>query len=111
MSTGTKRLLWAAAGAAVLLMLLLGFRLWRDGQKAREMTRELSESRARWEETAARKEELQEELKAVSEELREAQLTLEESTARAAELREEISRLEEEIEALRNSPENRSDSD
>ena len=96
-------ILAAATAAAILLAVFLGAGLIRDLNKSREMNRELAESRAAWEDTAARKEALQEELKKVTEDLREAKLTLEESTARAEELREEIARLEKEIESLRES--------
>jgi septal ring factor EnvC (AmiA/AmiB activator) len=93
MSRAVRACLWAAIAAALVLMYATGSGILRDRERLAEMTKSLQESRARWEDTAARKEELQEELKALTEELREAKLTLEESTTRAEELKQDIEEL------------------
>lgn len=78
--------------AAALTVTLYG-ELLRDRGTLRELTDQLTESRAAWENTAAEKEKLQEELKTVQEALKEAKLTLQESTERADKLRAEIAQL------------------
>ena len=99
---GTMKILLCLAMAAALAVTgVLGVGILRDRNRVREMSAELQESRSRWEDTAARKETLQEELKQVTEDLKEARLTLEESTARAEELREDIAELERQIAELR----------
>lgn len=100
MSRGMKAALAAVLIAAAALMGFLGAGILRERAEIREMSRELEESRDAWEETAARKEELQAQLKSAREELREAQLTIEESETRAEELRADIAQLEEEIAGL-----------
>ena len=101
MSKFMRLLLCAVMAAALAVAFCLGEGILRDRQKLRDLNRLLSESRAAWEDTAERKEALQEELKTVTNALKEARLTLEESDARAEELREEIAELEEEIARLR----------
>lgn len=61
----------------------------------------LSDSRSAWEKTAAEKEELQKQLKALKDKLKEAELSLSESTDRAEELRQDISALQLEIDVLK----------
>ena len=101
MTRGMKGLLTAVMIAALAVILVLGAGIVRDQRKVRELSRELADSRARWMDTAERKEALQKELKTVEESLKEAKLTLEESTSRAEELQGEIDGLKEEIQALR----------
>ena len=100
MNKGMIGILSLVMAAALAVILILGTGILRDQGRARELARELSESRARWMDTAERKEALQKELKTVKESLKEARLTLEESTARAEELRVEIDALNREIRAL-----------
>ena len=102
MNKTLKGMLAAVLAIALALALFLGAGILRDWREIQAMTKELAESRARWEDTAARKEALQAELKQVTEALKEAKLTLEESTAREAELQADIQTLEQEIQALRN---------
>ena len=101
MSRSMKIFLCAVMAAALILAAVIGAGIVRDRRALNEMKRELAVSRAAWEDTAARKEELQAELKTVTEDLKEAQLTLEESTTRAEELRADIAQLETEIAELR----------
>lgn len=101
MTKGMKGLLTAVMIAALAVILVLGAGILRDQRKVRELSRELADSRARWMDTAERKEALQKELKTVEESLKEAKLTLEESTSRAEELQAEIDGLKEAIQALR----------
>ena len=68
--------------------------LLRDRGTLKTLTDQLTESRAAWENTAAEKEKLQEELQTVQEALKEAKLTLQESTERAEKLRTEIVQLQ-----------------
>ena len=100
LNKGMIGILSLVMAAALAVILILGTGILRDQGRARELARELSESRARWMDTAERKEALQKELKTVKESLKEARLTLEESTARAEELRVEIDALNREIRAL-----------
>lgn len=100
MNKTLKGMLAAVLAIALALALFLGAGILRDSREIRAMTKELAESRARWEDTAARKEALQAELKQVTEALKEAKLTLEESTARETELQADIQALEQEIQAL-----------
>ena len=72
----------------------------RQSALLREQTRRLEQSRSAWEQTAAEKEALQEQLQDVNNAVREASLTLEESTARAADLREDLAELQTEVEQL-----------
>ncbi len=101
MNREMKWILIAVMAVAMTVIGILGAGILRDSRAVRELDRALAESRAAWEDTAERKEALQEDLKKVTEELREAKLTLEESTVRAEELREDIAQLEREIAALR----------
>ena len=101
MSKGMKTVFWGTMAMAILVMALLGSDLSRDWESAKALDQEVRESRARWEDTAERKEALQAELKGVTETLREAKLTIEESANRAEELEEEILQLRQEIETLR----------
>lgn len=101
MSKTVKWMLCAAMAAAAAVAVLLGTGFFRDRRALSGMRSELAVSRAAWEDTAARKEALQAELKVVTEDLKEARLTLEESETRAEELRADISQLEEEIAALK----------
>ena len=96
MTRGMKGLLTAVMMAALAVILVLGAGILRDQRKVRELSRELADSRARWMDTAERKEALQKELKTVEESLKEAKLTLEESEARAEQLRADIAELKEE---------------
>ena len=108
MNKSLKRILTAVLAVALALTVYLGAGILRDRREIQALTRELAESRARWEDTAARKEALQAELKQATEALKEAKLTLEESTAREAELQADIQALEQEIQALL-SPERKSE--
>ena len=101
MSRGMKAILLGTMIAAILLAVFLGEGLARDWQRAAALEKEVSESRARWEAIAEKKEALQAELKTVTENLKEARLTAEESETRAEELQEEIASLEAEIAALK----------
>ncbi|MBQ3705592.1 MAG: hypothetical protein II888_03985 [Clostridia bacterium] len=106
MSRGMKWILTVTLLAALAVTAVLGAGILRDRRRVRELTAQLAESRARWEDIAERKETLQAELKTVEEALKEANLTIEESETRAEELREDIARLEAEIEALKKDGEN-----
>lgn len=105
MNRMTKGILCAVMAAAIMLAAVLTADLLRDRRAVREMSCELAESRDRWEATAARKEELQEELQGVTDALKEAKLTLSESETRAEELRQDIKELEQEIAELKHSEE------
>ena len=100
MSGTMKYILCVTMAAAIALTGFLGAGLAGDQRRVNELSRELQESRARWEATAEKKEALQAELKKVTEDLKEARLTLEESVTRAEELRQDIAELEREIAEL-----------
>ena len=99
MKKGTVVLMALALVCAIILMGILGADLARDRLRLAEINSQLEVSRAAWEDTAARKEELQAELKQLTDALKEAKLTLEEKETRAEQLRDDIAELEAEIAA------------
>ena len=88
--------LLAAVGLSVFLVSGL-FRLRADLSAVEQA---LALSRAAWEDTAERKEALQEELSVVTDALKEAALTLSESESRAEELRADIAQLQSDLSSL-----------
>lgn len=92
--------LWAAALAAVLLMVLFTSDYLNSRNELNLTKTQLAESRKTWENTAAEKEKLQDQLKQIRDDVKEADLSLRESTERAEELRAEIETLKKDIDRL-----------
>ena len=101
MKKGVRILLVLTLVFALALFFRLGIGLRQDQRLLAAKEAELGTSRETWENIAAEKEALQEELKAAENDLKEAKLTLEESLARAETLRAEIASLTLEIESLK----------
>lgn len=101
MNKKTTFWLSAAVIAALILCVVLGNRISSRLQQVNSISEALKISQSSWQQTAAEKEGLQDELKIVQNNLREAELTLSESLTRASELEAEIRALEEEISMLK----------
>lgn len=101
MNKKTTFWLGAAVITALILCVVLGNRISSRLQQVYSISEALEISQSSWQQTAADKEALQDELKIVQNDLREAELTLSESLTRTSELEAEIRALEEEITILK----------
>ena len=86
---------------ALTLICVLFLHYHNLGIQLRTIQSQLAESRNTWETTAAKKEALQEDKKALENELKEAKLSLKEAQEKAASLKEDIKTLNKEIEELK----------
>ena len=95
-----KKLLCAVMAAALLLTVSRLCSVADARTSVSLLQQELEESISRWQQTAADKELLEDELEELEDQLREASLTLEESSARIEELQAQILELEAEKQLL-----------
>ena len=101
MNKSLKAFCCIAMLAALVLVSVL-FLNYRDlGSRLRETESLLSASRETWENTAAEKEKLQEDRKALESDLKEANLSLSEARERAVTLKQDIETLNGEIAELK----------
>ena len=101
MNKSLKLFLYAAMLSAILMMAVCAVNYIELGTQLRSTDARLAESRNSWQNIAAEKEALQDELEAKQSDLKEADKTLNESTERAEAIRAEIEALHQEIDLLK----------
>ena len=101
MSKELKIILCLVMAAAFALIFVCGLNYLSLTKELHICEQQLAESRETWEQIAAEKEALQDDLRAKQKELKEAKLTLDETTERASELKAENEQLRKDIDLLK----------